>query len=184
LIQIKFKHSERRMLIQAIDPPQPDGSVMERQQHINLWYVIFAFAAMMVMQYFWVQSQHIENISYSRFEQLLKAGAIKDISISRDTILGALKEPAENEKPHFQVVRIDPGFAETLSQYGVEFKGVAEDTFFSTILSWIIPSVILRRDLDVRGAADGRTRRHGRIDDHRKEQGQGLCGNGHQGHVC
>jgi cell division protease FtsH len=115
---------------------------MERQQHINFWYVIIAFTGLLAMQYFWFQSQHVETIPYSRFEELLKAGAVKDITISRDTITGTLKEPAKDQKPHFQVVRIDPGFAETLSQYGVEFKGVAEDMFFSTILSWIVPSVI------------------------------------------
>ena len=115
---------------------------MERKEHINLWYAIFAFAALLLIQYFWLQSQHVETIPYSKFEELLKGGAVKDIAVSRDTIVGTLKEPAKDQKPHFSVVRIDPGFAETLSRYGVEFKGVAQDTFFSTILSWVIPSVV------------------------------------------
>ena len=115
---------------------------MERKDHINFWYAIIAFAAVLLIQYFWVSSQHIETIPYSRFEELLKGSSIKDIAVSRDTIVGTLKEPAQNQKPHFSVVRIDPGFAEILSRYGVEFKGVSENNFFSTILSWIIPSVI------------------------------------------
>jgi cell division protease FtsH len=115
---------------------------MERKHHINFWYVIIAFWAVMIIQSYWASSQHIETIPYSKCEELLKAGAIKDVAVSRDTITGTLKEPAKDQKPHFSTVRIDPSFAETLAKYGVEFKGEVEDTFFSTILSWIIPSVI------------------------------------------
>jgi cell division protease FtsH len=114
----------------------------ERQQHINFWYWIIAFMVLVLIQGYFFQSQHIETISYNKFEQLLKQGAIKDVAISRDTITGTLKEPTKDQKPHFSVVRVDPNFAEMLSRYGVEFKGVVEDTFFTTILSWIVPSVI------------------------------------------
>jgi cell division protease FtsH len=114
----------------------------ERQQHINFWYWIIAFGVILLIQYFAFEAQHIETIPYSKFEELLKSGAVKDITISRDTIVGTLKEPAKDQKPHFSTVRIDPGFAETLSRYGVEFKGVSENNLFSTILSWIIPSII------------------------------------------
>lgn len=115
---------------------------MERQQHINLWYWIVAFGVILFVQYYVFEAQHTETISYSKFEELLKGGSIKDVSVSRDTILGTIMEPAKDQKPHFSVVRIDPTFAETLSRYGVEFKGVSENTLFSTILSWVIPSVI------------------------------------------
>ena len=115
---------------------------MERKDHINFWYIILAFGAVLLIQSYWASSQHIETIPYSTFEALLKAGSVKDVIVSRDTISGTLKEPAKDQKPHFSVVRVDPGFAETLSRYGVEVKGATEDTFFSTILSWVIPSVI------------------------------------------
>ena len=114
----------------------------ERQQHINFWYWIIAFGVILMIQYFAFQAQHVETIPYSKFEELLKSSAIKDIAVSRDAIVGTLKEPVKDQKPHFSTVRIDPGFAETLSRYGVEFKGVSENNLFSTILSWIIPSVI------------------------------------------
>ena len=115
---------------------------MERKHHINLWYAILAFGAVLLVQSYWASLQHIETIPYSKFEEFLKAGAVKDVAVARDMITGTLKEPAKDQKPHFSVVRVDPGFAETLSRYGVEVKGVAENTLFSTILSWVIPSVI------------------------------------------
>jgi cell division protease FtsH len=110
-----------------------------------------------MIQSYWVSSQHVETIPYSKFEELLKAGAVKDLAIGRDTITGTLKQPEQleksakseqnakpeqNAKSHFSVVRIDPNFAEMLERYGVEFKGVSEDNLFSTILSWIVPSVV------------------------------------------
>src|SRR5581483_5069119 len=115
---------------------------MERKTEIAVWYAILAITAVIFIQYFWISSQHIEEIPYSKFEQLLKAGAVKDVEIGQDRILGTLKEPAKDQKPHFSVVRVDPGVAETLSRYGVEFKGVVDSNFLSTILSWVIPSVI------------------------------------------
>src|SRR6516164_4966684 len=115
---------------------------MERKHHINFWYVIIAFWAVMLIQSYWASYQHTETIPYSKFEELLKSGAVKDVAVSRDTITGTLKEPAKDQKPHLSTVRIDPSFAETLAKYGVEFKGEVEDTFFSTLLSWIVPSVI------------------------------------------
>jgi cell division protease FtsH len=116
--------------------------MMERQEHINFWYAIIAFTAVLLIQYFWFESQHVETIPYSRFEELLKGGVVKDVAISRDTIVGTLKEPTKDQKPHFSVVRIDPSFAETLTRYGVEFRGVSESNLLSTILSWIVPSII------------------------------------------
>ena len=115
---------------------------MDRKDHINFWYVILALGALLLLQSYWISAQQIETIPYSKFEELLKTGGVKDIAISRDTIIGTRKEPAKDQKPHFSVVRIDPGFAETLSRYGVEFKGVAENDFFRTLLSWIVPAVI------------------------------------------
>ena len=94
---------------------------MERKDHVNFWYVILAMTTVLLLQSYWMSAQHTETIPYSKFEELLKAGAVKDIAIGRDTITGTLKEPAKDQKPHFSVVRIDPGFAETLERYGVEF---------------------------------------------------------------
>jgi cell division protease FtsH len=104
-------------------------SQMERKDHINFWYAILAFVAVLFIQSYWLSAQHTETIPYSKFDELLKAGAIKDIAISNSAITGTLKAPAENQKPHFAVVRVDPGFAETLSRYGVEFTGVSDNTF-------------------------------------------------------
>ncbi len=49
-------------------------------------------------------------------------------------------------------------------------KGVAGTRFFSTILSWVIPSVIFAVIWMYVGAADGRRRRDGRIDGDRKSK--------------
>jgi cell division protease FtsH len=87
---------------------------MERKHHINFWYVIIAFWAVMIIQSYWASYQHTEAIPYSKFEELLKSGAVKDVAVSRDTITGTLKEPAKDQKPHFSTVRIDPSFADTV----------------------------------------------------------------------
>jgi len=114
---------------------------MERQQHISLWYWILAVGLMLAAQYYVFQARHVETIPYSKFEELLKSEAIKDVSVGNDVITGTLKAPLADQKPHFSVVRVEPGFAETLARYGVEYSGVSDDNLVGTVVSWVLPIV-------------------------------------------
>jgi hypothetical protein len=69
---------------------------MERQHHINFWYAILAITIMLLIQSYFMSEQHTETITYSRFEELLKAGAVKDIAISRDTLPARSKSRQRN----------------------------------------------------------------------------------------
>jgi hypothetical protein len=46
-------------------------------QAVNFWYAILAMTTVLLLQSYWMSAQHTETIPYSKFEELLKAGAVK-----------------------------------------------------------------------------------------------------------
>jgi cell division protease FtsH len=115
---------------------------MERHTQINIWYFILAALAVVWIRDIWVTTQHVEQITYSRFQQALEEGRIQDVEILADTLRGTYKD-APAEGPHqFTTPRVDLDLAQDLRQYGVEFRGVVENTFLSDILSWLLPALV------------------------------------------
>ena len=115
---------------------------MERQHWFNIWYFIVAILGVLWLRDLWMTASQVEPIAYSQFEQELKAGRIKDISISNNVIQGTYKEPKADKRTRFVTARVDPDLAKELSQYDVQFTGVVENTFFRDILSWVAPALV------------------------------------------
>jgi cell division protease FtsH len=112
-------------------PMQPKGRV-------NTWYIMLAVLGVLLLQYFYAQSQQVEAIPYSTFEKLLNEGQIKSVAITDRQIVGEFKAPQDG-KTRFTTTRVDQELAAKLAEKGVEFRGVVESTLFRDILSWIIP---------------------------------------------
>jgi len=75
------------------------------------------------------EAEATEAIPYGKLEELLRAGAAKDIASGRDMIAGSLKQPGkpdhkpqQNTKAHFLVVHIALGW---LRRVGLEAGIVA-----------------------------------------------------------
>ena len=130
---------------------------MEKQQ-FSVWYFLIAFLLILVMQNF-LFAPHAENLAYSEFKALLKAGKIEDVTLGERAITGTLKadglegllrrEKIEELKRagagehRFATVRVDdPALIGELEAAKVRFVGVIESKWFSTLLSWIVPAVI------------------------------------------
>ncbi len=116
--------------------------MMDKKTKFNLWYVFFALWGVMVLHSAWVRATRITQIPYSEFQTYLNAGQIEEIRISANYIQGKLREPKENQSPHFTTIRVEPGLADTLSTHKVRFAGEIESTFLRDLLSWIVPTVI------------------------------------------
>ena len=115
---------------------------MERQNWINLWYVIFAVVGVLWLRDIYVTATQVQPIAYSQFEQDLKAGEIKDVSISNNVIQGTYKNPRPDKRTRFVTTRVDPDLAKELSQYDITYSGVVESTFLRDILSFVAPALI------------------------------------------
>jgi cell division protease FtsH len=72
---------------------------------------------------------------------LLNEGRIVEVTVDQEKIKGRLKEPI-NGRQLFVTNRVDPGLAEQLTKSGVTFTGTGQNTFISTLLSWLLPILL------------------------------------------
>jgi cell division protease FtsH len=103
--------------------------------------LIAAIFGVLILQQLWIQSQQVSVIPYSEYLDDLKAGKIDDVRASGDYIQGDYKQ-AQNGIKQFVTTRVPPDIASQLQQYNVKFSGQVESNLLSTILSWILPTLL------------------------------------------
>ncbi len=129
-----------------------------KQRTFSVWYALIAIAVFVGGQALFL-APHPDNISYSEFKALLKAGKVSEVALYRDTIEGALspagldailsKEKIEKIKRlgkgtyAFVTTRVeDAALVPELEVARVRFTGHTESTWLFTLLSWIVPTAI------------------------------------------
>ena len=116
---------------------------MDRQTHINFWYIFFGALLILLMQSWWAESRRVDNVPYSEFQLMLEEGRLESIGISTTSIRGRLKFPNAEGQQYIETVRIDPDFARDLAEYDVEFEGLIESNWLPQLLSWVLPVALL-----------------------------------------
>ena len=116
---------------------QPD-----KKRDLAVWYVFFALAGLLAIQWAWGTYSQIETIPYSQFDQLVAAGKVSEVSIGADSIQGTLKSPLPSGKTAFLAARVDPDLAAKLAAHGVTVNGVPSGGLVATLLSWILPAAV------------------------------------------
>ncbi|MGJ7914098.1 ATP-dependent zinc metalloprotease FtsH [Massilia sp. LXY-6] len=99
-------------------------------------------------------------LAYSEFKQLLHAGQVKEVTVSDTTVSGTLKDSgleavlpkaragaikcgADGNCP-FTTVRVtDPDLAKELEAAKVRYGGQAHSEWLSSLLSWVLPILLL-----------------------------------------
>jgi cell division protease FtsH len=129
-----------------------------------IWYVLAMLVLLLILQYYSVAKQSVE-ISYSEFRHLVETKGVDDLGISTDTITGSLlpkgvedlakekKKPDlpqtlgkkfEKKTPVFSTVRMaDPDLVKLLEQNNVKYRAIQENTWLSSLVSWVLPFVLL-----------------------------------------
>lgn len=114
---------------------------MNKQHQWNIAYFIAALLLLVLFQNLWTTYKTVEPIPYSEFLKLLDEGQVVEVTVHQEQITGRLKEPI-NGRQLFVTNRVDPELAQQLTNRGVTVTGTVENTFLSTLLSWIIPMLI------------------------------------------
>lgn len=114
---------------------------IKREHHINFWYVILAFLAILFIQDLLVRSTSVKVIPYSEFQSLLQQQKLSDIVVGPTTITGKFRNPADAKAPGFSTTRVDTGLVQQLTQAGVTFTGEPGPGLIETILGWFMPAV-------------------------------------------
>ncbi|WPN56071.1 ATP-dependent zinc metalloprotease FtsH [Pseudomonas sp. P9_31] len=115
---------------------------MKKNDQWNLSYFAIAFIILSLVQMFYVERQAVQPLPYSQFMQLLNEQKVSDLQIDKDRISGKLVEPIDG-RDRFSTVRVDPSLATELSQSGVGFTGVNENTFMNSLLGWLLPFMMI-----------------------------------------
>jgi len=130
----------------------------QNQRRFSIWYFVAAFFVLLAIENF-LMGAITENLTYNEFKALLKAGKITEVTLTDKVISGRLKPeglegllPQEKIKDikrfgsgdqRFVVVRVDdPQLVPELEAAKVKFAGRLESTWFTTLLSWILPALI------------------------------------------
>jgi cell division protease FtsH len=130
----------------------------KKQQQFSLWYFLAVFLAILAIQNF-LFAPHTENLAYSDFKTLLKAGKLEDVALGERFVTATLKpDGLEGLLPQEKIeaikrlgkgehrmvtVRVDdPDLVKELEAAKVRFAGQVESKWFSTLLSWIVPVAI------------------------------------------
>jgi cell division protease FtsH len=130
----------------------------KKQRTFSVWYAVVAVVVFVGAQAL-LLAPHPDNVSYSEFKTLLKAGKVTELGLHRYTIEGTLspagletilpKEKIEKIKRlgkgtyAFVTTRVeDPALVPELEVARVRFTGHTESTWLSTLLSWIVPTAI------------------------------------------
>lgn len=114
---------------------------MNRGTQINLWYVLFAVLGVVFLRDIWVQTQTIESIPYSQFETYLEQDTIDKVIIGSTSIKGTFKS-AQNGKTGFVTTPVAPDLADRMNEAGVTYSGAVENTWFTALLSWVLPALV------------------------------------------
>ncbi len=114
---------------------------MNKKHMWHAWYFLAAIFGVIVLQQLWAANQATQIVPYSQFLDDLKGGKIAQVRVSGDYIQGNFKEPV-NGKSQFVTTRVPPDIAGELAKYNVQFSGEVQSTFLSTLLSWVVPTLL------------------------------------------
>ncbi len=113
---------------------------MNKKMHFNLWYAIAAFVAIIAIQSLLVTYKGPEDVSYSRFFQLLEGGKITAVAVSPHHLEGTPTTPLPKGAKSYVATRVSPAMAALLGKYHVTVTGVVPNHVLGDILGWIIPA--------------------------------------------
>ncbi|MHC4686649.1 MAG: ATP-dependent metallopeptidase FtsH/Yme1/Tma family protein, partial [Planctomycetota bacterium] len=135
---------------------------MEKKTRFSIGYFLLVFFALLLLQNY-LFMRHVQDISYSEFRRLVKEKKVEDLVISSTAIQGKMREGTadiistmrgdpslreqfgkmEEEGHRFSTVRMeDADLVKVLEDNGIQYTAQLENTWFKTLLSWIVPMLI------------------------------------------
>jgi cell division protease FtsH len=136
---------------------------LDKKHTLNTWYFLAAIGAVFLLQYLFLLAQQVAPISYSRFQELLKAGKIAELTVTETRITGTLKSPEPGGVRYFETRRVPDDIAAESASYGVTVTGGTDNTWLRDILSWVLPVLlffglwvfVFRRIIEKQGMGGG-----------------------------
>ncbi|WP_372840641.1 ATP-dependent zinc metalloprotease FtsH [Phaeovulum sp.] len=115
---------------------------MDRKQQFHLWYFLAAFMGLLLVQSWLSEAQVTERIPYSTFLQYLETERISEVTVRAEQIEGRYRTPIDGNT-HFITNIVPPDLTERLERSEVEFDGTVQNSFLSSLLSWVVPVLLI-----------------------------------------
>jgi cell division protease FtsH len=122
----------------------PDGQKPNRQQvgaHAGYW--VLAFMALLFLHSWWAADRAIVDLKYSDFLTMLRDHKIESVQVEGSHLYGQLKEPDAKGRKIFSTTAVPADLQQELQTAGVTYTGVVPNPFWSNILSWLLPFLII-----------------------------------------
>ena len=113
---------------------------MEKRKQFNWSYWLIAALFWLGIQA-WIGYRDVMTLSYSDFLNNLEQGAVAELIVTETLIEGRFNDPVDGRE-RFVVRRVDPDFANQLAQYNVPITGASDQTWLTTLLSWVLPVLL------------------------------------------
>ena len=111
----------------------------EKKTQLSVAYAILTLLLLLSLQNYF--ENQVDNVPYSQFRQWVVEGQVTECTIGTEFIRG--KVLAAGTERSFVTSRVDDaGLVELLEKNQVRFSGQVENTWFTTLMSWILPAVI------------------------------------------
>ena len=112
---------------------------IEKKTQLSIAYAVLTLLLLLSLQSLYENRD--ENVPYSTFRQWVQEGMVSEAIIGTEVIRGTVMDRGQDRGFTTNPVE-DPGLVELLQENQVEFSGQLENTWFTTLMSWILPAVI------------------------------------------
>lgn len=112
---------------------------IEKKTQLTIAYAILTLLLLLSLQNFF-QNQ-IQSVPYSQFRFWVEEGMIQECTIGSEWIRGKVVDGGEERG--FTTGKVeDPGLVALLEENQVRYSRQVENTWFTTLMSWILPALI------------------------------------------
>jgi cell division protease FtsH len=115
---------------------------VEKRHKFSLWYVLIGIWVVLIFQSYLSSLFAVQSVPYSEFLGLLEEGRVTELAVSENEIQGVMLD-AERKEQKFKSTRVDPELSGMLQEYPVTFKGEIQSNYAQSVLSWVLPIVLL-----------------------------------------
>jgi cell division protease FtsH len=119
---------------------EPIGNGAKRR--LGIFHLLLVILGIALLIQFWQGSQEVLTLPYSRFEELLEAGKVRDVVVTDETLRGELTEPIDG-KTRFVTNPVDPELAKALRTHGVEYSKEKQSELVRALVSWLLPLALI-----------------------------------------
>lgn len=113
---------------------------IDKRTQLSIAYAIMALLLLLSLQNYF--SGQVDEVPYSEFRNWVKDGRVKELTFSGEYIRGTVFEGGHERSFVTARVEDDRELIGLLDEGGVRFSRQPDNTWFSTLMSWVLPAVL------------------------------------------